>query len=175
MSGDFGDTDPAFFGGHSPKPSLRDSTKHPNNKLKAEPTSNPTSHGGDHLRSLEPVGRPAVPFFDSPNMGGLWPPQAADSMQSWSHPDRLPTRTLLFRVDWKTENSVSYQQRVGKSMRSRPVCTSLGWQIITSIPCFTLSTVMGSNFHESNEAHPDNCPIWLPLLNSTHHPEYRRL
>ena len=36
-------------------------------------------------------------------------------------------------------------------------------------------TVMDSNFHESNEAHPDNCPIWLPLLNSTHHPEYRRL
>ena len=24
-------------------------------------------------------------------------------------------------------------------MRSRPVCTSLGWQIITSMPCFTLS------------------------------------
>ena len=36
-------------------------------------------------------------------------------------------------------------------------------------------TVMDSNFHESNEAHPDNCPIWLLLLNSTHHPEYRRL
>ena len=36
-------------------------------------------------------------------------------------------------------------------------------------------TVMDSNFHESNEAHPDNYPIWLPLLNSTHHREYRSL
>ena len=29
-------------------------------------------------------------------------------------------------------------------MRSRPVCTSLGWQIITSIPCFTLSATHAS-------------------------------
>ena len=30
-------------------------------------------------------------------------------------------------------------------MRSRPVCTSLGWQIITSIPCFTLSATHASH------------------------------
>ena len=29
-------------------------------------------------------------------------------------------------------------------MRSRPVCTSLRWQIITSIPCFTLSATHAS-------------------------------
>ena len=34
---------------------------------------------------------------------------------------------------------------------------------------------MDSNFHESNEAHPDNYPISLPLLNSNHHPQYRSL
>ena len=29
-------------------------------------------------------------------------------------------------------------------MRSRPVCTSLGWQIITSMPCLTLSATHAS-------------------------------
>ena len=53
-------------------------------------------------------------------------------------------RTALFCVDWKTENSVSYQIRVGKSIKPNPVCTSLGWQIITSIPCFTLSATHAS-------------------------------
>ena len=53
-------------------------------------------------------------------------------------------RTVLFCVDWKTENSVSYQIRVGKSIKSNPVCTSLGWQIITLMPCFTLSATHAS-------------------------------
>ena len=53
-------------------------------------------------------------------------------------------RTALFCVDWKTENSVSYQIRVGKSIKSNPVCTSLGWHIRTSIPCFTLSATHAS-------------------------------
>ena len=41
------------------------------------------------------------------------------------HPNRLPTRTAHFSVDWKTENSVSNQHKVGKSMGSSSVCTSL--------------------------------------------------
>ena len=53
-------------------------------------------------------------------------------------------RTVLFCVDWKTENSVSAQQIVGKSTRSNPVCTSLGWQINTSTPCLTLSATHAS-------------------------------
>ena len=31
-------------------------------------------------------------------------------------------------------------------MRSSPVCTSLGWQIITSMPCLTLSATHASLF-----------------------------
>ena len=64
--------------------------------------------------------------------------------QPQMHRNRLPMRTVLFCVDWKIENSVSYQISVGKSIKSNPVCTKRGWQIITSIPCFTLSATHAS-------------------------------
>ena len=53
-------------------------------------------------------------------------------------------RSAPFCGDWKTKNSVSYQIRVGKSIKSNPVCTKRGWHIITSMPCFTLSATHAS-------------------------------
>ncbi|MCY4625089.1 MAG: putative Ig domain-containing protein, partial [Chloroflexi bacterium] len=42
-------------------------------------------------------------------------------------------------LDYETKTSISSQTMVGKSMRSRPVCTSRGWQTSTSMPCLTFS------------------------------------
>ncbi len=58
-----------------------------------------------HLGGFEPVARSADLFFDPPMMRGLYLRSLLKPMQSWSHPDRLPMRTVLFCVDWKTENS----------------------------------------------------------------------
>ena len=96
------------------------------------------------VRRIDLLGRSAILFFDPSGMGGcgLRRPVAAYSTLGVSKSTAHENRTFLCPLKDGELGFVPNQG--GKSMRSNPVCTSLGWQIITSIPCFTLSATHAS-------------------------------
>ena len=98
------------------------------------------THRGGRLNRKESSEKRLDPLRTVVKTGLLWKDSRYHGVPTpihhQSHPVRPPMRTVLFRVDWKTENSVSNQTKVRGHIwfRAGLLCTRREWHSNTSMP-----------------------------------------